>query len=99
MTTRYALGRREGITDEVVAALGDYERGPFSAREKVALRYADRMYEDHHKVDDALWTELRREFSDDETLELSWAIAEFIALGKIIYVLDVPYGHSHPPAG
>jgi len=75
-----------------VAALGDYERGPFTEREKVALRYADRMYEDHHKVDDALWADLRGQFSDDEALELSWAIAEFIALGKIIYVLDMPYG-------
>ena len=98
MTTRYASGRREGITEELVAALDDYERGPFSDREKVALRYADRMYEDHHKVDDALWADLRIRF-DDEALELSWAIAEFIALGKIIYVLDVPYGHTHPPAG
>jgi alkylhydroperoxidase family enzyme len=99
MTTRYALGRREGITEELVAALDDYQRGPFTDREKVALRYADCMYEDHHKVDDALWKDLRSQFSDDEALELSWAIAEFIALGKIIYVLDVPYGHTHPAAG
>ena len=53
----------------------------------------------HHKVDDALWADLRGQFSDDETLELSWAIAEFIALGKIIYVLDVPYGHTHQAGG
>ena len=48
MATRYALGRREGITEELVAALGDYERGPFSDREKAALRYADRLFADHH---------------------------------------------------
>jgi alkylhydroperoxidase family enzyme len=75
-----------------VAALPAYEAGPFSEREKAALRYADRMYHDHHEVDDALWAELRAHFTDDELLELSWAIAEFIALGKIIYVLGVPYG-------
>jgi len=92
MTTRYALGRRQGITEELVAALADYEAGPFTDREKAALRYADRMYVDHHKVDDALWGALRAQFSEDEVLELSWAIAEFIALGKIIYVLGMPYG-------
>lgn len=92
MTTRYALGRRQGITEALVAALRDWERGPFSAREKAALRYADQMYADHHKVDDALWAELRAHYGEDEILELSWAIAEFIALGKIIYVLGVPYG-------
>jgi len=92
MTTRYALGRRQGITEELVAALADYEAGPFTEREKAALRYADRMYVDHHTVDDALWGALRAQFSEDEVLELSWAIAEFIALGKIIYVLGMPYG-------
>jgi alkylhydroperoxidase family enzyme len=75
-----------------VAALSDHEAGPFSESEKVALRYADRMYVDHHTVDDALFAELRAHFSDDEILELSWAIGEFISLGKIIYVLGVPFG-------
>lgn len=98
MTTRYASGRREGITEEMVAALADHERGPFSPREKLALRYADRMYTDHHAVDDALWADLRSEFGEAELLELSWVIAEFISLGKVIHVLGIPYGeHTHPP--
>ena len=95
MSTRYALGRQQGITEEVVAALGEYETGPFSEREKVALQYVDQMYFDHHKVDDGLFAQLRAHFNEDEILELSWAIGEFISLGKIIYVLGVPYGdHS-----
>ena len=75
-----------------MAALANYEAGPFSECEKVALRYADQMYGDHHKVDDALFAELRAQFTEDEILELSWVIGEFISLGKIIYVLGVPYG-------
>ena len=92
MTVRYASGRREGITEEMVAALPHWEAGPFSEREKAALRYGDQMYFDHHKVDDGLWAMLRAHFSEDEVLELSWAIGEFIALGKIIKVLDLPFG-------
>jgi alkylhydroperoxidase family enzyme len=92
MATRYASGRHQGITEELVAALPRYETGPFSERERIALRYADQMYRDHHAVDDAMFAELRRCFTEEEILELSWAIAEFIALGKIIYVLGVPYG-------
>jgi alkylhydroperoxidase family enzyme len=96
MATRYALGRREGITEELVGALRDYESGPFSDREKAALRYADRLFADHHAVDDALWDELRARFTDDELLELTWVLAEFIALGKVIYVLGIQYGgHAH----
>ena len=92
MTTRYALGRRQGITEEVVAALPNYQTGPFTERERAALRYADQMYFDHHKVDDALWAQVRARFSEDEALELSWVIAEFIALGKIIKVIGIPFG-------
>jgi alkylhydroperoxidase family enzyme len=96
MSTRYALGRREGITEELVAALADYERGPFSDREKAALRYADQLYLDHHTVDAARWDELRAHFTEDELLELTWVLAEFIALGKVIYVLGIQYGgHAH----
>jgi alkylhydroperoxidase family enzyme len=96
MATRYALGRREGITEEMVAALRDYERGPFTEREKAALRYADRLFTDHHAVDDALWKELRTRFGENELLELTWVLAEFIALGKVIYVLGVQHGgHAH----
>jgi alkylhydroperoxidase family enzyme len=96
MSTRYALGRREGITEELVTALGDYERGPFSEREKAALRYADRLFADHHAVDDALWDQLSASFTQDELLDLTWVLAEFIALGKMIYVLGIQYGgHAH----
>ena len=96
MATRYALGRREGITEELVTALRDYESGPFSEREKAALRYADRLFTDHHAVDDALWQELRTRFGENELLELTWVLAEFIALGKVIYVLGVQHGgHAH----
>jgi alkylhydroperoxidase family enzyme len=96
MATRYALGRREGITEEMVAALRDYERGPFTEREKAALRYADRLFTDHHAVDDALWQELCTRFGENELLELTWVLAEFIALGKVIYVLGVQHGgHAH----
>lgn len=98
MTVRYASGRRQGITEELVAMLPAYETGPFSEREKAALRYADQMYRDHHKVDDALWAGLRAHFGEDEALELSWVIAEFIALGKIIKVLDLPFGTAAPGA-
>ncbi|PYN92547.1 MAG: hypothetical protein DMD89_27320 [Candidatus Rokuibacteriota bacterium] len=96
MTTRYASGRREGITEELVSALADYEAGPFAEREKTALRYADRMYFDHHTVDDGLFAEVRARFSEDETLELTWVIAEFIALGKVIHVFGLPYGAVEP---
>ncbi|MBI3968486.1 MAG: hypothetical protein HY329_22860 [Chloroflexi bacterium] len=59
------------------------------------------MYRDHHRIDDAAFAGLRAHFDAGEIVELSWAIAEFIALGKLIYVFQVPYGapRQPPPAG
>ena len=43
-----------------------------------------------------MWKELSARFNEDELLELTWVLAEFIALGKVIYVLGVQYGgHAH----
>jgi alkylhydroperoxidase family enzyme len=56
------------------------------------------MYFDHHTVDDGLFAEVRARFSEDETLELTWVIAEFIALGKAIHVFGLPYGEVEPLA-
>lgn len=92
MTTRYASGRREGVTEDLIEQLQDYESGPFSEREKAALRYADQMYIDHQRIDDEQFDALREHFDEEEIIELSWAIAEFISLGKLIYVFGVPYG-------
>jgi hypothetical protein len=43
-----------------------------------------------------MWEELSTRFSENELLELTWVLAEFIALGKVIYVLGVQHGgHAH----
>jgi len=39
-----------------------------SARERAAVRFAEKMAVDHHKVDDALWAELRAHFSEAEII-------------------------------
>lgn len=57
---------------------------------------AGRLFADHHAVDDAQWEELRARFTEDELVELTWVLAEFIALGKVIYVLGIQHGgHAH----
>jgi alkylhydroperoxidase family enzyme len=46
----------------------------FTAREKIALRYADAIMYDPAQADDALWEALRREFSEPELVELGYWI-------------------------
>lgn len=46
----------------------------FSAREKIALRYADAIMYDPNQADDALWAQLKGEFSEPELVELGYWI-------------------------
>ena len=46
-------------------------------REKVALRFAERMTLDSNNVDDALWAQLRKCFDEAEVVELASAIGLF----------------------
>lgn len=46
----------------------------FTPREKLALRYADAIMYDPAQADDALWAELRAEFTEPELVELGYWI-------------------------
>ncbi len=52
-----------------------YEQsGKFSDREKIALRYADAIMYDPNQADDALWGQLKGEFSEAEIVEIGYWI-------------------------
>jgi alkylhydroperoxidase family enzyme len=58
-----------------MAELMQYEKSTqFSAREKVALRYADAIMYDPNQADDALWAQLHAQFSEPELVELGYWI-------------------------
>jgi alkylhydroperoxidase family enzyme len=53
----------------------NYEKSvKFTAREKVALRYADAIMYDPNQADDALWAQLKGEFSEPEIVEIGYWI-------------------------
>ena len=55
--------------------LMQYEKSTrYSAREKLALRYADAIMYDPAQADDALWAALHAQFSEPELVELGYWI-------------------------
>jgi alkylhydroperoxidase family enzyme len=46
------------------------------------VRFAEKLAVDHHKVDDALWAEMRREFSEAEIIELVSHTTLYIGYGR-----------------
>lgn len=65
----------EGGLDKVAEVLNWRASKLFSASERVALEYAERITYTDQQVDDALFAELRRHFSEAQIVELTAAIA------------------------
>lgn len=58
-----------------MSELMHYEQSDkFTAREKVALRYADAIMYDPNQADDSLWAQLKSEFSEAEIVEIGYWI-------------------------
>jgi len=80
----------KGLTEEKIAKLRDYRTDPsFSARERVALEFAERMAQDHTSLDDDFFKRLRVQFTDPEIVELGMAIGQYIGFGRLLMVLDL----------
>lgn len=81
--------RAEGLSDEAVEAMTEFETSPhFTEKEKAALRYADR-FEADKVASDEVYDELRRHFSNEEILELGMLCALTMGMGRFARSLDV----------
>ena len=79
---RYAGARHAGATEAKIAAINDESSDLLSARERAAIRFAEKLAVDHQKVDDAQWAELRSHFSDAELIELVAHTTLYIGFGR-----------------
>jgi AhpD family alkylhydroperoxidase len=79
-----------GIEPELYANVSAYATYPgYSARQRLAIEYAERFANDHASIDDAFFNRLREAFSDEEILDLTLCVAVFLGLGRTLTVLGV----------
>jgi uncharacterized peroxidase-related enzyme len=72
------LARKLGYSDSQIAALPDFEKSDsFTAREKVALRLAERLTRNERPLSDAEVAELKEHFTEGEIVELMAASGLF----------------------
>ncbi|MGH7857999.1 MAG: carboxymuconolactone decarboxylase family protein [Candidatus Binatia bacterium] len=88
---------RQGLDEEKICELDlpeDQQR--FSPRERLAIRFAEKMALDHRSIDDRFVAELRAEFSDAEIVELGMMIGQYIGFGRLLVALGVDHEASEP---
>ena len=72
-----------------MAAINDETSDLITPRERAALRFAQLMAEDHHKIDDRVWEDLRRHFTEAEIVELAANITVNLGLGRFNAVVGI----------
>src|SRR5215469_13047280 len=90
-TVRSNVARNEGLTEDMVSDLFDYENSKhFTPREKAALRYADLFKQGEHAIDkDDVYRDLSKHFNDEEIIELGLLCAQTDGVGKFVKSLNV----------
>jgi alkylhydroperoxidase family enzyme len=75
MDIRHAVGVKVGVAETKLAALSSWKDNPeFSEREHAALEFATDIVRDDRDVSDECFERMRRHFSEEEALELTFIV-------------------------
>lgn len=79
-----------GVDEALYEHVSEWATWPgYSERERLAIEYAERFATDHRSIDDAFMARLRGAYRDDEIVDLTICIAQFLAFGRLTRVLDL----------
>ncbi|MEM9169381.1 MAG: carboxymuconolactone decarboxylase family protein [Pseudomonadota bacterium] len=80
-----------GVSEEQIAAITDYENGPFDEAEKAVLKYAAQvaLTNPDGRVGADLYAALRQHFDDGQICELGTVMAVISGMAKLSFVLDL----------
>lgn len=80
-----------------LSELDNYEKSDkFTEREKVALRYTDKILWDPASADDAFWEQLHKHFTEPELVELGHFIGFTSGGQRWILTLGIKHGEVLP---
>lgn len=77
-----------GLSEDKISDL-DADGSSFTAREAVAVEFAEKLATDHHNIDDTFFERLREQFTEPEILELGMMAGQYIGFGRLLMVLDL----------
>ena len=86
--------------EEFYAQVGNWRDWPgYSERERLAVRYAEGLGEAPTEIaaDEAFWDRMKAAYSDEEIVDLTYAIGSWIANGRAAHVLGLDTACSFSP--
>lgn len=90
LNTRYRDGEDHGLDADFYDHVLEWSTHPgYSARERLAIEFAERFCERWQEQDDDFWARLRACYSDGEIVDLALQVAELVGAGRILKMLDI----------
>lgn len=90
MSVRYQSAIDDGLTEDAVCSLErPADADDLSQAERSALRFADLFATDHLSIDNTVYDDLRRHFTEDELVELGVHCAYALGMGRLTATWDV----------
>jgi alkylhydroperoxidase family enzyme len=69
------VGRKAGLSDEKLRAVLGHDMTPFNDTERLVMELADAMTDTPANVSDDLYSRLRKQFSEEQLMQLGEQIA------------------------
>ena len=97
MDINSAVGRKAGLSDEKLLALTRNDLSVFTDVERLLIELADALAEAPANVSDDLYARLRKEFSEEQLLELGAQIAFENFRARLNRLFDVGSDELYKP--
>jgi AhpD family alkylhydroperoxidase len=90
MAMRYQSGIDDGVTEDLVCSLEKPMEAPdLTDAERAALAYADLFANNHLAIDDKVYDNLRKYFTEAEIVEFGMFVASFVGFGRLAATFDM----------
>jgi uncharacterized peroxidase-related enzyme len=75
--------------DEAASGVDNADAAGFTARERAAIHFAEKLALDHHNIGDDDVAAMRKHFTDAEFLELAMMAGQYIGFGRVLATLQL----------
>ncbi len=78
------------LTEELYSHVAEWQTYEgYTDAERLAIEYTEKFATDHKKLDDAFFARMHEHFSDEEILEISVCVGNWLMMGRIVMIMDV----------
>ena len=77
------------LADETIADVRNWSDADFTDAEKAAFHYTERLFIDHNNMDQELFDELLQFYTEEQIVELGWAVVSYLGFGRLIHTFGL----------